>query len=124
MQVRSKRESLSPAESKCDCARGDLSLLLHETMSNHDKGLAMEEVEHPVVDVCMLHPELVDPVPHQIGFGSSELVAQLGEPTEPGAALRSRLGKSSSNHGRVPLLESGQGVAEIKRGGSMSQQGR
>jgi len=96
--VRIYRESLSPAEGTCDYARGNLSLLLHEAMRDHDKSLAMEEVEHPVVDVCMLRPELVDPVPHQIGFGSSELVAQLGETTKPDAALRSRLGMSSSNH--------------------------
>jgi hypothetical protein len=66
-----------------DLAGRDDSLFL-QSMRNHDSVPTVEEVEDSIVEPLETDPKLVDPIAQEVRFRSSQLMAQVLEPLEPG----------------------------------------
>jgi hypothetical protein len=70
-------------------------------MTDHDSLPLMKEVEHSILDPTGRGSELVNAIPKEVGRGSPQHVALLGEQTKPRATLH----LASSGKAIEPLQE-------------------
>jgi len=73
-----------------NCLRNFLGrdlVFFRNPMRDNRRNPAVKEVKDPIVHVLKSDTEFINSVPEQVGFGSSEFVAELSEPFKSGRCI-------------------------------------